>query len=66
MRRLLNVSLIVGFLFVDMLFFHDMFKPGEVITLAQYLTGFLSIPVIVISSESLLRDGGHAGRPKVD
>jgi len=54
MGKFLYIALIAGFLFVDFLFFHDMFKTGEVITLPQYLTGLLSIPVFAISIRSLL------------
>ena len=54
MRKALDVALIAGFLAVDFLFFHDFLKAGEVITPAQYLTGFLSIPVFIISVRSLL------------
>jgi uncharacterized integral membrane protein len=56
MRKLIYIVLILGFLFVDLLFFHDVFKPGESTSVAQYLTGVLSIPVIVISIQSLLKD----------
>jgi hypothetical protein len=55
MRIIIDVILILGFLFVDLLFFHDVFKPGESTSIAQYLTGILSIPVIVISVQSLLQ-----------
>ena len=55
MRRVLDVGLILGFLAVDFLFFHDIFKAGEVTTLPQYMTGFLSILVIAICSQSLLK-----------
>jgi hypothetical protein len=55
MRRVLDVGLILGFLAVDFLFFHDMFKAGEVTTLPQYMTGFLSILVFAICSQSLLK-----------
>jgi hypothetical protein len=54
MKRLLTMLLIVGFLAVDFLFFHDFFKAGEIITLPQYLTGILSLPVLFISLKSLL------------
>ncbi len=54
MRKALDVALILGFLAVDFFFFHDFFKPGEVITLPQYMTGFLSIPVLIMSLRSLL------------
>lgn len=47
--------LIVGFLVVDFLLFHDAFKPGEVVTAVQYLTGVLSVIVIGRSIQSLLR-----------
>ncbi len=59
MRNLVSVVLIVGFLFVDFLFFHDFFKPGETTSLAQYLTGILSIPVFVMSAQVLLKNKGH-------
>lgn len=60
MRKLLCITLIVGFLFIDFLFFHDIFKPGEITTLPQYLTGLLSIPVMLLSLQALLRDDKHA------
>jgi hypothetical protein len=40
---------------VDFLFFHDILKPGEVITFPQYLTGLLSIPVILLAGQYLIR-----------
>jgi hypothetical protein len=59
MRRVLDVGLIGGFLAVDFLFFHDIFKSGEVTTLPQYMTGFLSILVFASCSQSLLKSGRH-------
>lgn len=58
MKKALAIVLIAGFLSVDFLFFHDILKPGEVLTLPQYLTGVLSIPVIVVASLYLLRGTG--------
>jgi len=55
MKKALAVTLIVGFLLVDFLFFHDVLKPGEVITFPQYLTGLLSVPVILVAALSLIR-----------
>jgi hypothetical protein len=55
MKKALAVALIVGFLLVDFLFFHDVLKPGEVITFPQYLTGLLSIPVVLLSALYLIR-----------
>jgi hypothetical protein len=55
MRRALDVGLIVGFLAVDFLFFHDVLKAGEVTTLPQYMTGLLSIAVLAICGQSLLK-----------
>ena len=55
MKKALALALIVGFLLVDFLFFHDILKPGEVITLPQYLTGLLSVPVILIAGLYLIR-----------
>jgi hypothetical protein len=40
---------------VDFLFFHDVLKPGEVITFPQYLTGLLSVPVILVAALYLIR-----------
>jgi hypothetical protein len=57
MRRALDVALITGFLAVDFLFFHDLFKAGEVTTLPQYMTGFLSMLVFAICAQSLLKSG---------
>jgi hypothetical protein len=54
-RRTLDVGLIVGFLAVDFLFFHDLLKPGEVTTLPQYMTGVLSLAVLAICGNSLLK-----------
>jgi hypothetical protein len=54
MKKSLAIILIAGFLFVDFLFFHDIFKPGEAITASQYLTGILSIPVFYLAGRSLL------------
>jgi hypothetical protein len=59
MRRILDVSLIVGFLAVDFLFFHDVFKAGEVVTVPQYMTGFMSLLVFGICCKSLLKSGRH-------
>ena len=56
MKKALAVALIVGFLLVDFLFFHDIFKAGETVTFAQYLTGVLSIPVLIISALYLVGD----------
>ena len=54
MRKLVSIILILGFLFVDFLFFHDIFKLGETTPVSQWLTGVLSIPVIVLSLQSLV------------
>jgi hypothetical protein len=54
MRRALDIALILGFLAVDFLFFHDLVKAGEVTTVPQYMTGFLSILVFAICGQSLL------------
>ena len=52
MRKIIDIVLIVGFLAVDLFFFHDVFKVGEVTTLPQYLTGLLSVIVIARSAYS--------------
>jgi hypothetical protein len=56
---MVDVCLIVGFLAVDFLFFHDLLKAGEVTTPPQYMTGFLSILVFVICGQSLLKSMRH-------
>jgi hypothetical protein len=58
MRKALDVGLIVGFLAVDFLFFHDVFKAGETTTVPEYMTGILSIAVIAICARSFLRSLG--------
>ena len=55
MRKILDVVLIVGFLTVDLFFFHDILKPGESTSLPQYMTGVLSIAVFAICARSLLK-----------
>ena len=55
MKKALAIVLIAGFLIVDFLFFHDVLKVGETITFPQYLTGLLSVPVIVLSALFLTR-----------
>jgi len=60
MRKLISITLIVGFLLVDFLFFHDILKPGETTSLAQYMTGILSLPVLAISIRELLKYDTHA------
>jgi len=65
-KKALAIALIVGFSLVDFLFFHDIFKAGEEVTVAQYLTGVLSIPVLIVSGLYLLRDTGavqHSSAP---
>lgn len=59
MRRVLDIGLIIGFLAVDFLFFHDIFKAGEVTTVPQYMTGLLSVLVFAMCSESLLKSARH-------
>jgi hypothetical protein len=60
MKKALAVTLIVGFVLVDFLFFHDILKPGEAITFPQYLTGLLSVPVLIVCALYLVRDTGTA------
>ena len=55
MKKIIDIVLIIGFLAVDFFFFHDILKPGEVITLPQYLTGLLSLLVFVVSVQSLMK-----------
>jgi hypothetical protein len=59
-KKALAVFLIVGFALVDFLFFHDILKTGESITFPQYLTGVLSVPVLILSARYLVRPGADA------
>lgn len=54
MRKVVSLVLVIGFLIVDFLFFHDVFKPGESTSFAQYLTGVLSIPVFILGLQELI------------
>jgi len=56
MRKIIDIILIVGFIAVDFLFFHDYLKAGEIITLPQYLTGALSVLVFIIAGQSLIKN----------
>ena len=51
----MDFALIVGFLAVDLFFFHDIFKAGESTSVPEYMTGFLSIAVFAICIQSLVR-----------
>jgi hypothetical protein len=53
--KFINIIFIMGFIAVDWLTFHDFLKSGEVYTLTEYLTGILSLIVIVTSLQSLLK-----------
>lgn len=55
MDRTLNIILIIGFLVVDWLIFHDIMKPGETYTVTEFLTGALSLVVFFVSGKSLLK-----------
>jgi len=55
MRKILDIILILGFLFVDWLIFHDVFKAGESYTVTEILTGILSIGVFITSVQSLFK-----------
>jgi len=60
MKKALALAVLVGFLLVDFLFFHDILKPGEVVTFPQYLTGLLSVPVMIVCARILLGEPGEA------
>jgi hypothetical protein len=55
MKKIIDIILIIGFLFVDFILFHDIFKPGEQHSVVEYLTGALSIIVIIKSAQSILK-----------
>lgn len=53
--KILHAILIIGFLVVDWLIFHDIFKGGETYTITEFLTGALSLLVFFISGKSLIK-----------
>lgn len=55
MKKAVNIVLIVGFLVVDWLLFHDIFKAGETHSTTDYLTGFLSLLVFAQAGQNLLK-----------
>lgn len=52
--RLIHSTLIVGFLAVDFLLFHDVLKPGETVSPVSWLIGVLSALVFVASSRTMI------------
>ncbi len=55
MNDAINAVLIAGFILLDWLRFHDIFKP-EGPTGANWLTGLLSLLVIYVALRSLVAD----------
>lgn len=52
MRRLLIIGIILILLAIDWFEFHDLFEPK---TLPEFLTGVVSIPVIILLGLDLFR-----------
>ena len=52
MRHAVDIVLIVGFVILDWIRFHDIFKP-EAPTVADWLTGILSLLVFYVAVSSL-------------
>lgn len=59
MTNAINVVLIIGFIVLDWLRFHDIFKP-EVPTAADWLTGLLSLLVFYVAVKPLLTKDDQA------
>lgn len=55
-EKILMIISVIGFVIVDSLFFHDIFKPGEIITFPQILTGILSVFVFIFCISLLFKD----------
>ena len=53
--KLLIIIIIITLIVIDFLIFHDYFKTGENYTLVEYLTGIVSIPVILILGWFLIK-----------
>ena len=54
LQKLFHMILIAGFVLVDFIFFHDLFKPGNHSSFGQILTGLLSIIVFYMSINYLI------------
>lgn len=55
MKRFVNLALLLGFLLLDWLIFHDFIKTHVLdYTFTEYLTGVLSVPVMIHSIKSAL------------
>ena len=54
-EKVIHVILISGFVAVDWLFFHDLFKPGEGTSPVQLLVGLLSLLVFATSAAAVVR-----------
>lgn len=55
--KVLKAVIIIFLLIIDWLIFHDLFKGGERYTVTEFLTGLVSIPVIIIFGFELFRRG---------
>lgn len=53
MEQLINWVLVIGFIILDWLRFHDILKP-ETPTMADWLTGVLSLLVFYVAVKALL------------
>jgi hypothetical protein len=59
MKKLIDLVLILGFIFADAIMFHDLFKAGEQYTFIEYFVGALSVLVIINSLWSLFGNAGE-------
>jgi hypothetical protein len=55
MQRALFAALILSFMAIDWLMFHDLLKPGERFTAVQFMTGAVSVPTMAILVRDLVR-----------
>ena len=55
MRKTASAVLVLGFLVVDWLLFHDAFKPGETHTTTDYLVAGLSVLVFAAAGRDLVQ-----------
>ena len=58
-KKILFASIIIVFLAIDWLEFHDLLEPK---TLPEYMTGIVSIPIIVVMMMEILKGGVRNGR----
>lgn len=53
--KIVKIVIILTLLIIDWLIFHDIVKPEESYTITEFLTGIVSIPIIIIFIKSFFK-----------